>query len=51
MEEILSKKPRSMNKRLLRAKFIFGYVEGRFTGARPIRSALQTVLIVGLQQL
>jgi predicted membrane protein (TIGR00267 family) len=27
---------------------IFGYVKGRFTGARPIRSAAQTVLIGGL---
>lgn len=30
------------------ALFIFGYVKGRFTGARPFRSALQTVLIGGL---
>lgn len=27
---------------------IFGFVKGRFTGARPIRSAVQTVLIGGL---
>lgn len=27
---------------------IFGYVKGRFTGTRPFRSALQTVLIGGL---
>jgi VIT1/CCC1 family predicted Fe2+/Mn2+ transporter len=27
---------------------IFGYVKGRFTGMRPMRSALQTVLIGGL---
>ena len=27
---------------------IFGYVKGRFTGASPLRSALQTVLIGGL---
>ena len=26
----------------------FGYVKGRFTGARPVRSALQTTLIGGL---
>jgi VIT1/CCC1 family predicted Fe2+/Mn2+ transporter len=26
----------------------FGYVKGRFTGARPLRSAAQTVLIGGL---
>ncbi len=26
----------------------FGYVKGRFTGARPVRSALQTALIGGL---
>jgi VIT1/CCC1 family predicted Fe2+/Mn2+ transporter len=32
----------------LLALFIFGYVKGRFTGARPIRSAIQTVLIGGL---
>jgi VIT1/CCC1 family predicted Fe2+/Mn2+ transporter len=30
------------------ALFVFGYVKGRFTGARPFRSALQTVLIGGL---
>lgn len=27
---------------------IFGYIKGRFTGAKPIRSAVQTVLIGGL---
>lgn len=27
---------------------IFGYVKGRFTGAPPVRSAIQTVLIGGL---
>jgi predicted membrane protein (TIGR00267 family) len=27
---------------------VFGYVKGRFTGARPVRSAAQTVLIGGL---
>jgi len=32
----------------LLALLIFGYVKGRFTGARPIRSALQTALIGGL---
>ena len=30
------------------ALFVFGYVKGRFTGAAPWRSALQTVLIGGL---
>jgi VIT1/CCC1 family predicted Fe2+/Mn2+ transporter len=30
------------------ALLIFGYVKGRFTGARPLRSALQTALISGL---
>lgn len=30
------------------ALLIFGYIKGRFTGARPIRSALQTALIGGL---
>jgi VIT1/CCC1 family predicted Fe2+/Mn2+ transporter len=30
------------------ALLVFGYVKGRFTGARPVRSALQTVLIGGL---
>lgn len=30
------------------ALFIFGYVKGRFTGIRPIRSALQTTMIGGL---
>jgi len=32
----------------LAALFIFGYVKGRFTGTRPVRSALQTALIGGL---
>ena len=27
---------------------IFGYVKGHFTGASPVRSALQTALIGGL---
>ena len=30
------------------ALLVFGYVKGRFTGARPIRSALQTALVGGL---
>jgi vacuolar iron transporter family protein len=30
------------------ALLIFGYIKGRFTGARPVRSALQTALIGGL---
>jgi VIT1/CCC1 family predicted Fe2+/Mn2+ transporter len=32
----------------LLALAIFGFVKGRFTGARPIRSALQTLLVGGL---
>jgi VIT1/CCC1 family predicted Fe2+/Mn2+ transporter len=32
----------------LLALFAFGYVKGRFTVARPLRSALQTVLVGGL---
>jgi vacuolar iron transporter family protein len=32
----------------LAALLIFGYVKGRFTGTRPLRSALQTMLIGGL---
>ena len=32
----------------LLALLVFGYVKGRFTGARPLRSALQTVLIGGV---
>lgn len=32
----------------LAALLIFGYVKGRFTGARPFHSALQTALIGGL---
>ena len=32
----------------LGALAVFGYVKGRFTGVRPLRSALQTVLIGGL---
>jgi VIT1/CCC1 family predicted Fe2+/Mn2+ transporter len=27
---------------------VFGYIKGRFTGTRPFRSALQTMLIGGL---
>src|SRR5207245_759212 len=30
------------------ALLVFGYVKGRFAGARPVRSALQTVLVGGL---
>jgi VIT1/CCC1 family predicted Fe2+/Mn2+ transporter len=32
----------------LLALFVFGYVKGHFTGAGPIRSALQTTLVGGL---
>jgi len=32
----------------LAALLVFGYIKGRFTGARPLRSALQTALIGGL---
>ena len=32
----------------LLAVFVFGYVKGHFTGAGPIRSALQTTLVGGL---
>ena len=32
----------------LLALFVFGYVKGHFTGAKPIRSALQTALVGGL---
>ncbi len=32
----------------LAALFVFGFVKGRFTGARPLRSALQTALIGGI---
>ncbi|HEV7237158.1 MAG TPA: VIT1/CCC1 transporter family protein [Ktedonobacteraceae bacterium] len=32
----------------LLALLIFGYIKGRFTGARPFRSAVQTALIGGL---
>jgi VIT1/CCC1 family predicted Fe2+/Mn2+ transporter len=32
----------------LAALLLFGYVKGHFTGARPLRSALQTALIGGL---
>ncbi len=32
----------------LAALLIFGYIKGRFTGAHPIRSGLQTMLIGGL---
>lgn len=32
----------------LAALLVFGYVKGRFTGARPVRSALQTMAIGGV---
>jgi VIT1/CCC1 family predicted Fe2+/Mn2+ transporter len=32
----------------LLALFVFGFVKGRYTGNRPLRSALQTTLIGGL---
>jgi VIT1/CCC1 family predicted Fe2+/Mn2+ transporter len=32
----------------LLALAVFGYVKGRFTGAPPVRSAIQTVLIGGV---
>jgi VIT1/CCC1 family predicted Fe2+/Mn2+ transporter len=32
----------------LLALAVFGFVKGRFTGARPVRSALQTLLVGGL---
>src|SRR4029450_1715917 len=32
----------------LLALLVFGYVKGRFTGARPFRSAVQTMLIGGV---
>jgi VIT1/CCC1 family predicted Fe2+/Mn2+ transporter len=32
----------------LAALLMFGYVKGRFTGAHPLRSAFQTMLIGGL---
>jgi VIT1/CCC1 family predicted Fe2+/Mn2+ transporter len=32
----------------LLALFVFGYVKGRFTGARPAQSALQTMVVGGL---
>lgn len=32
----------------LAALLVFGYIKGRFTGTRPIRSAIQTMLIGGI---
>jgi VIT1/CCC1 family predicted Fe2+/Mn2+ transporter len=32
----------------LTALLVFGYIKGRFTGTRPIRSALHTTVIGGL---
>jgi predicted membrane protein (TIGR00267 family) len=32
----------------LLALAVFGYVKGQFTGTRPVRSAIQTVVIGGL---
>ena len=32
----------------LLALFLFGYIKGQFTGARPVQSALQTALVGGL---
>jgi len=36
------------NRRDARGMFIFGFIKGRFTGTRPMRSALQTALIGSL---
>ena len=30
------------------ALFLFGYIKGRFTGTRPLRSGLQTMLVGGV---
>ena len=30
------------------ALLIFGYVKGKFTGSKPIKSAIQTVIIGGI---
>jgi VIT1/CCC1 family predicted Fe2+/Mn2+ transporter len=30
------------------ALFLFGYIKGRFTGLKPLRGGLQTVLVGGL---
>jgi vacuolar iron transporter family protein len=32
----------------LAALLMFGYIKGRFTGKRPLRSALQTAMVGGL---
>lgn len=32
----------------LLALLVFGYIKGRFTGTRPVRSGLQTALIGGV---
>lgn len=32
----------------LLALFVFGYIKGHFTGAGPMRSALQTSLVGGI---
>ncbi len=32
----------------LAALFVFGFIKGRFTGSKPLRSAVQTVVIGGL---
>jgi VIT1/CCC1 family predicted Fe2+/Mn2+ transporter len=32
----------------LLALAVFGYIKGKFTGAKPVRSGLQTVVIGGL---
>ncbi|MEJ7708631.1 MAG: VIT1/CCC1 transporter family protein [Pyrinomonadaceae bacterium] len=32
----------------LTALLVFGYIKGRYTSARPVKSALETVLVGGL---
>jgi hypothetical protein len=45
---VLGRKTRRQQSWRTQALAIFGYIKGHFTGAPPLRSAIQTVLIGGL---
>ena len=48
LADVADRAVRSRSALTLAALFAFGFVKGRFTGARPLRSALQTTSIGGL---
>jgi hypothetical protein len=47
-EHYSSERGREEREVTLAALAVFGYVKGHFTGTRPVRSAIQTVLIGGI---